>query len=546
MKRFLSAAIIIILAVSAIAIYRHMRLGDNAVQPDDQAVTSPVQPLQDSPDTEKPARAAPSPSVQASIKEEPEETPTPEPAEASKSAVMVANAVVPEKAHSAAPAVEAIPEAMGPVPADEVLKGPGAAQSLSEKTEEVPAARSSGPAQVPESEEKASDTGASAVPAAGETAQEVEPAGPGGLPETVTPGIPVPTEIAVPAAFTVMAEEEKTRPAVRPLLPSERRIAILPFENLTPVIDAEKIIRPLLMRKIRSMGYETVDSDDLRAFLCSEGVREMSRLPTGIARKAGKELSFNFILAGAVVSYVTEKRPEIGIVARMTDASTGRVLWADHVSVTGDDHITLLGLGKVDSMESLFPKVMDKLFASFNPKMLESPHEPLPRIAVLPFRNISGEPYAATIAAHLFTVNLFKSGRYEPVDPGDVRRMLVDLRIRQRGELSYRDLDAFSATFGTNYLIVGMVESYKKAKPPAPPRVSISARLLDTRRNRILWYNSIYLTGEDRIIAFDWGRLRTTDMVADAVVRDFIKRMEKNIVTTRIADSYYLEISRKD
>jgi len=91
-----------------------------------------------------------------------------------------------------------------------------------------------------------------------------------------------------------------------------------------------------------------------------------------------------------------------------------------------------------------------------------------------------------------------------------------------------------------------VVEAYKKPKPPVPPKVSISARLLDTRRNRILWYNSAYLSGEDRIIMFDWGRLRTTDMVADAVVRDFIKRMEKNIVTTRIADSYYLEISRKD
>jgi len=301
-----------------------------------------------------------------------------------------------------------------------------------------------------------------------------------------------------------------------------------------------------LSRKIRSLGYEVVNADDLSTFLCLEGVRDMSRLPTGITRKAGRKLSFNTVLAGAVVSYITENRPEIGIVARMTDTSTGRVLWADYASVTGDDHITLLGLGKIDSLESLFPEVMDRLFVSFSQKMLESPHAPLPRIAVLPFRNVSGAPYAAEIAAHLFTVNLFKSGRYEPVDPGDVRRMLVQLRIRQRGELSYKDLNAFSVTFGTNYLIVGVVEAYRKPKPPAPPKVSISARLLDTRRNRILWYNSAYLSGEDRIIMFDWGRLRTTDMVADAVVRDFIKRMEKNIVTTRIADSYYLEISRKD
>ena len=72
---------------------------------------------------------------------------------------------------------------------------------------------------------------------------------------------------------------------------------------------------------------------------------------------------------------------------------------------------------------------------------------------------------------------------------------------------------------------MGTVEGYVRS--PTNPKVTLSARLLDTRKKNILWYNSQQLTGETDIIAFDWGRLKTVDKVAYKLVSDLVEEMEK-------------------
>jgi hypothetical protein len=64
-----------------------------------------------------------------------------------------------------------------------------------------------------------------------------------------------------------------------------------------------------------------------------------------------------------------------------------------------------------------------------------------------------------------------------------------------------------------------------------PPKVAISARLLDGRENKIVWFNALELDGEDKITAFEWGKIRSPDKVPDkvayAIVSDLVENMEK-------------------
>jgi TolB-like protein len=76
-------------------------------------------------------------------------------------------------------------------------------------------------------------------------------------------------------------------------------------------------------------------------------------------------------------------------------------------------------------------------------------------------------------------------------------------------------------------ILVGTVETYSDGKETnSPPLVSINARLLDAHSNKILWYNTYRLNGEDDIVVFDWGRIRSVDKVAHKIVNRLVNSMK--------------------
>lgn len=104
--------------------------------------------------------------------------------------------------------------------------------------------------------------------------------------------------------------------------------------------------------------------------------------------------------------------------------------------------------------------------------------------------------------------------------------MIVDLRVRNRGELDYNNIKALSENLGVEGILVGTVESYSAGlDTSSPPEVAISARLINTRKNRIVWSDSVQLNGDGGIVIFDWGRIRSVDSIADRVVTRLIQRM---------------------
>ena len=113
--------------------------------------------------------------------------------------------------------------------------------------------------------------------------------------------------------------------------------------------------------------------------------------------------------------------PEFGITARLIDASSARILWADFVSVTGDDFTGILGLGTIRTLDELVSRVLDRLLATFNPARYEEESDF--KIAVMPFKNVSGSRNAGMIASTFFTIALVKSSRFERDSGGDGRRV---------------------------------------------------------------------------------------------------------------------------
>jgi TolB-like protein len=128
----------------------------------------------------------------------------------------------------------------------------------------------------------------------------------------------------------------------------------------------------------------------------------------------------------------------------------------------------------------------------------------------------------------MFLVELLKNTGFEPVEYGDIRKMVVNLRVRYKGELDYNTIRALSETLGVDGILVGTVELYSDGlDTSSPPEVAVSARLINARKNRIIWSDRLQIKGDEDIIALDWGRIRSVDNVAYKVVSKLKQKMEK-------------------
>jgi len=303
-----------------------------------------------------------------------------------------------------------------------------------------------------------------------------------------------------------------------------KKILVFPFANLTDSAAALKDSMPVLLGRLEKKGYKVLGEDALYDFLCGKRIRYTGYVPAGLAREIKHGFGASFILTGAVVSFSAGENPQVGLVSRLIDPSDGAVIWADYASVTGDDFAGILETGRIRTVQELIPEAVDRLLASFS--TLRSSKDAAFRVAVLPFLNRSKFRNAGIISMYLLMVDMLKNSSFVPVEYGDVREVIVARSITSRGELGFEDIRALSGALNVEGVLVGAVERYSASVPPA---VAVTVRLLDARDNRILWYNSHQLTGEDDIVVFDWGRIGTVDKVAYRAVSELVERMQEEV-----------------
>ena len=304
-------------------------------------------------------------------------------------------------------------------------------------------------------------------------------------------------------------------------------IALFPFENFTEDRNALTSVIPVLRNRLEARGLDVLNEDSLNRFLLKGRIRSTGYISRDIARKIREELNVQVILVGSVNSFFPGENPRVGFSARLINSSDGSILWANHASATGEDFSTVLGLGKVKTIDRLISKVIDKLLDSFSITPHYKEMESTYRIAVMPFQNKSKIKDAGMIATYMFLVELFKNQRFQPVEYGEVRRLTVDLRVRGKGELDLKNTETISKSLGADGILVGTVELYNEGEGTLPPEVIISARLIDARKNRILWYDGYQYNGDEGIIILDWGRIRSVENVAYKAVSKLVKEMGK-------------------
>lgn len=306
------------------------------------------------------------------------------------------------------------------------------------------------------------------------------------------------------------------------------KIAVFDFENFSNDGTVINDLMPLVRQWLVTHGYEVVDEKLLAQFLIKERVRSTAYVSTRLVAKMKQALGVEAVLVGAVHEFSTDGMPRIGMSARLIGGSRDNIVWAGFASAAGDDFSRILGLGTLWEMSQLAPRVVDMMMKTFSTVPFQREIESTYRVAVMPFLNKSGKRDVGMLATTLFLVSLSRSAVFVPVEFGDVRESMVRSLIRSRGQLDYKDIAAVAAMLNVDAILVGTVDSYSDGmQNNAPPQVTVTGRLIDARKKRILWYESMYLGGDDRVKILDFGRIRTVDKVAYTAIEKLTRDMEK-------------------
>jgi|WetSurSiteA1Bulk_404760.scaffolds.fasta_scaffold00345_7 TolB-like protein len=304
------------------------------------------------------------------------------------------------------------------------------------------------------------------------------------------------------------------------------RIVIMPFENFSEDIHAVDSVMPFIRKILEEKGFCVIDDASRDAFLLKERIRTTGCIGREAARKMSQELNVKGIMMGSVNSFYNGLNPVIGLSARLVRASDCSMIWVNNTSFTGEDFTTILELGTIREIEKLRDKALDKLFDTLNIYPPNKKMKSTRKIAVMPLENESKKGDAGMIATYLFLSALFKDGKFEPVEFGEVRRFMVESKLRGKGELDYANKDTLASKTGVDGILVGTVELYNEGSGNTPPEASISARLIDAHSKRILWCNRYEVRGDDDIVILDWGKIRSAEHAVYKVISKIVKDLE--------------------
>jgi len=150
-----------------------------------------------------------------------------------------------------------------------------------------------------------------------------------------------------------------------------------------------------------------------------------------------------------------------------------------------------------------------------------------PRIALLPFDNLSGREEQERLFTQTFLASLAKTGACDVVDLGRVETLLETLRIRSAGSLSPAQMAAVGDSLDVRYVLIGSVLEAGKVRTDdgETPTMGASLRLVDVGTGRVIWADVHVVTGDDRETVFGWGRERSPERLlvrlAEEMLRDF-------------------------
>ena len=175
--------------------------------------------------------------------------------------------------------------------------------------------------------------------------------------------------IVLPLVFTGCASSKTTKylhPNVD--LGAIRRVAVLPFENLTQERTAgEKVQKIFLTELLASEAFEVVEPGQVTQALRAARVEQIEALGPADLKKLAETLKAQGIFIGSVVDFSESRSgstpaPEVTIQLRLVEAQTGVTVWSASRTRSGASaSARLFGIGGQSLSEAARQLIREEL-----------------------------------------------------------------------------------------------------------------------------------------------------------------------------------------
>jgi len=150
-----------------------------------------------------------------------------------------------------------------------------------------------------------------------------------------------------------------------------KRVAVLPFYNLSDRLDAEVIVTNLFIDEIvHDHRFQVVKYGDIQEFLWQQKVQSTDT----VTKETLKDLADRFSVDGVVLGTINTyrewspdlKEPAIAeISARLVDCETGQTVWFGREKRTGQDERTVFDFGEIKFCSQLARRIAKDFFTVF-------------------------------------------------------------------------------------------------------------------------------------------------------------------------------------
>ncbi|MFN8586574.1 MAG: hypothetical protein U0704_02145 [Candidatus Eisenbacteria bacterium] len=158
-------------------------------------------------------------------------------------------------------------------------------------------------------------------------------------------------------------------------------------------------------------------------------------------------------------------------------------------------------------------------------------------IAVLPLENLSSRAEFGDRVSRIVWSSVAASGRFEPLEPGEIETAMNDVRMRSSGMLTRDQVLKLSGRLKTRWLMLGTLLECGNVRTPdgEVPSVALSLRILDGGTGRVVWTGMRARTGDDRETVFGWGRVSSLERLTDVTVHELIAGIRMPAETDSLA-----------
>lgn len=150
--------------------------------------------------------------------------------------------------------------------------------------------------------------------------------------------------------------------------PKIKKIAVLPFDNISGRGDAGKIVCNVFITELfRSNRYQVEEPGNIAQFMVHERIRVIGEMEQEKIKLLGRRFAVDAVIVGVVEEFDDGLNggftpvPLLSLSVRMIETKEGKIVWSAQNKRKGTDYVLVFDAGEVRSVVSLTKKVVAEM-----------------------------------------------------------------------------------------------------------------------------------------------------------------------------------------